>query len=73
MRPTGLGHGVYRGSIDPATREDPKLSPAAQGLVAEAPEGQGSGAQRRGVALGLPNKPHVPRTRHGGSGVTNAR
>ena len=40
--------------VERGSREDPKLSPAAQGLVAEAPEGQGSGAQRRGVALDSP-------------------
>ena len=58
MRRTGLGHGVYRDSIYPAkSRGIPEKTQNCrqrpQGLVAEAPEGQGSGTQRRGVALGL--------------------
>ena len=55
MRRTGLGHGVYRDSIYPAkSRGDPEKTQNCRqrprGLVAEAPEGQGSGAQRAEVS-----------------------
>jgi hypothetical protein len=78
MRPTGLGHGVYQGQHRPREVErDPERAQNCrqrpQALVAEAPEGQGSGMQRRGVALGTAKKPRTPRTRNRGSGVTNTR
>jgi hypothetical protein len=75
MHLTGLGPGVYRDSIDP---EKPGAYPGRtqncrqrpKALVAEAPEGQGSGTQRRRVTLGTPKSLRTPRTRHRGSGVT---